>query len=397
VATAWRNRIVGLGEESPEQLVANPLNWRTHPAAQRDALRGSLGTVGWVQQVMVNKRTGNVVDGHARVEEAISRHEATVPVLYVDLEPDEERLVLASLDPIAAMAQRDDERLRDLLDSLETKEPKVGLTDPDDAPDLGEGSNIQRGDLFALGDHRLMCGDSTDKADVARLLDGGEADLLWTDPPYGVAYQTKLSLEDAVARRRRTDGLEVANDALSRDGTHDLLVDALKPEYLKPGGCFYVAAPSGDMELTFRLALQDAGLPLREAIVWVKDVFVMGRQDYHWRHETVMYGWRDGAAHYFSGGRKQDTVWEIARPKRSEQHPTMKPVELVERAVANSSRTGETVYDPFAGSGTTLIAAERLSRRGRGMEIDPRYLAVALERWENFTGRKAERIDGAAA
>lgn len=120
----------------------------------------------------------------------------------------------------------------------------------------------------------------------------------------------------------------------------------------------------------------------------------MGRQDYHHRHETILYGWRSGAAHYFNGGRKQDTVWEIPRPKRSEQHPTMKPVELVERAIENSSRPGEIVYDPFAGSGTTIIAAEQLRRRVRAMDIDPRYVAVAIERWENFTGQKAEKADG---
>ena len=147
------------------------------------------------------------------------------------------------------------------------------------------------------------------------------------------------------------------------------------------------------MESVFRRALDEAGLHLRQQLVWVKDVFVMGRQDYHWRHETVLYGWADGAAHFFGGGRSQDTVWEIPRPKRSEEHPTMKPVELVVRALENSSRPGETVYDPFAGSGTTLIAAEQTGRRGYAMELDPRYAQVAIERWESFTGRSAERVD----
>lgn len=401
---AWRNRITGSGEEAPDQLVANPKNWRTHPGRQRDALRGSLATVGWVQQILVNQRTGHVVDGHARVEEALSKGETSVPVLYVDLEPDEEALVLATLDPIAAMAVADDDKLRDLLaevvvddaglrallGDLVVPEPKVGLTDPDDAPDLGEGSNIKRGDLFVLGDHRLMCGDATSARDVERLFDGEIADIIWTDPPYGVEYQAKLSKEEAVARRRRTDGLEISNDG--PDVTRDLVAKALRTSPLRAGGAFYVASPSGDMETIFRQAIADADFQLRQQIVWVKDVFVMGRQDYHWRHESVLYGWRDGAAHYWSGGRTQDTVWDIPRPKRSEQHPTMKPVELVSRALGNSSRPKDAVYDPFSGSGTTIIAAEQLGRRAFGMDIDPRYVAVAIERWERFTGQKAEQV-----
>jgi hypothetical protein len=201
MTTAWRNRIVGTGDEAPDQLVANPANWRTHPGPQRDALRGSLAEVGWVQQVMVNRRTGFVVDGHARVEEALTRNEPTVPVLYVDLDPEEEALVLATLDPIGAMATRDDARLEGLLSGLVVDDagllalladlaplkPAVGLTDPDDVPPLSDESGIKAGDLFALGDHRLMCGDSLDADHVTRLLGGGMPTLLVTDPPYGVS------------------------------------------------------------------------------------------------------------------------------------------------------------------------------------------------------------------
>jgi hypothetical protein len=186
LSAAWRNRIVGTGEVAPDQLLANPANWRTHPGPQRDALRGSLQTVGWVQQVMVNRRTGFVVDGHARVEEAITRHETSVPVLYVDLSPEEEALVLATLDPIGAMASADEAKLEELLsqlneqtpglqallDSLAPLKPTVGRTDPDDAPPL-EPTGIKAGDLFALGDHRLLCGDAAKADDLARLLGGG--------------------------------------------------------------------------------------------------------------------------------------------------------------------------------------------------------------------------------
>ena len=206
MATApWRNRIAGTGDEDPTQLLANPRNWRTHPKEQREALRGALSEVGWVQQVLVNKQTGHVVDGHARVEEAITRGEPTVPVLYVDLTPDEEGVVLASLDPIGAMAARDDERLtallaelhvddaglQALLDEIAPLKPVVGLTDPDDAPDLGEEANVNAGDVFALGDHRLMCGDAAKAADLGRLMTGGRADCLWTDRPMAWAMSAR--------------------------------------------------------------------------------------------------------------------------------------------------------------------------------------------------------------
>src|SRR5450759_5344851 len=199
--TPWRSRIVGMEDVAPDQLTAHPLNWREHPGPQRDALRGSLSEVGWVQNVIVSKRTGHVVDGHARVEEALSRHEATVPVLYVDLSPDEEALVLATLDPIGAMATADTEKLEELLagitvddagllallGDLAGNDPKAGLTDPDDVPEPSEEPYVKTGELWILGDHRLLCGDATNPEDVARLLDGAAPTLLATDPPYGVS------------------------------------------------------------------------------------------------------------------------------------------------------------------------------------------------------------------
>jgi hypothetical protein len=195
---AWRNRISGSGEEAPDQLLANPKNWRLHGAAQRNALRGALDTIGWVQQVMVNRRTGFVVDGHARVEEAISRGEPTVPVLYVDLSPEEEALVLATLDPISAMADRDTAKLEDLLAGVTVDDaglrrlladlaPRKGLTDPDDVPEPSAEPYVNPGDLWQLGDHRLLCGDATNAEDVVHLLDGAVPTLLATDPPYGVS------------------------------------------------------------------------------------------------------------------------------------------------------------------------------------------------------------------
>jgi DNA modification methylase len=202
-----------------------------------------------------------------------------------------------------------------------------------------------------------------------------------------------LSTEEAVARHRRTDGLEITND--EPDDIPGLLAAAFANAPLKPGGAYYVASPSsGDVLPAFYATLAAAGMPVRQQLIWVKDVFVMGRHDYHYRHEPILYGWKEGAGHLFTGGRGQDTVWEIPRPRRSEEHPVMKPVELVARALRNSCRTRDVVYEPFAGSGTTIIAAEQTGRRCVAIEIDPRYAQVAVERWEAFTGMTAVKVDG---
>lgn len=242
----WRNRILGSGEEAPDQLVANPKNWRTHPAAQRNALRGALDTVGWVQQVIVNQRTGNVVDGHARIEEAISRNEPVVPVLYVDLSEEEEVLVLTTLDPIGAMATTDEARLNELI--AEVSVDDAGLerllqnlgsrkplnADPDAVPDVPQATDVRPDDLFALGGHRLLCGDSTDPAAVARLLGGSAPRLLNTDPPYGVQLDPTwrdgmYNARVAVSARLRADAVAEATRPES-DGSDALLQARIKRE-----------------------------------------------------------------------------------------------------------------------------------------------------------------------
>ncbi len=399
MTVAWRNRIVGSGDEDPTQLLANPKNWRTHPAGQRDALRGSLSEVGWVQQVLVNRTTGHVVDGHARVEEAITRAEPTVPVLYVELDPEEEALVLASLDPIGAMAQRDDERLtallaelhvddaglQALLDELSPPVPVVGLTDPDDVPDLGEESNVKPGDLFALGDHRLMCGDSTKADDVARLMDGAEPFMCVTDPPYGVNY-------DPAWRN-----VEAAKGNLAYAASRIGPVQNAPPPpgagagALPPAFAIYPGPPGGPTSLVHAKALQDSGFALRMQIIWAKSNFPIGRGDYHVRHEPCWYAVREGRPSHRTDDRTQTTLWEVNLDKNVEGgHSTQKPVECMARAIRNHDATE--VYDPFLGSGTTIIAAEQLGRRCYAMEIDPRYVAVAIKRWEDFTGKTAERL-----
>jgi site-specific DNA-methyltransferase (adenine-specific) len=295
---------------------------------------------------------------------------------------------------LVAELHAQDAEMEAWLDLQRKNTPKTGLTSPDDIPEILVDPGVKTGDLFALGDHRLLCGDSTKPKDVARLMDGAIADIIWTDPPYGVGYQSteKLLTGDKYASHRRKDGKTLSNDDLTAEQTRQLVTESLRLAPLKPGGVFYVCSPSGDLELQFRLALIDAGMPLRQQVVWAKDRFVFGRQDYQWRHETVLYGWKDGAAHYFIDDRTQDTVWEIPRPARSEEHPTMKPVELVVRSLNNSSLPGQVVYEPFDGSGTTIIASEQLGRRCYAIEIDPKYVSVAIERWQNFSGGKAVNL-----
>jgi DNA modification methylase len=256
--------------------------------------------------------------------------------------------------------------------------------DPDAVPELPPQAEVyvQPGDLWALGRHHLLVDDATDPAAVARLTGNNPVDEIFTDPPYGVDYMGGTAAH-----------LTIANDDLGAAGTRALVADALRLSPLRPGGAFYVMAPAGPLHLSFLLGLADAGLTLHQTLIWVKGSFVLGHGDYHYRHEPILYGWRDGGPHLFRGDRTQDSVWEIPRPARSELHPTMKPVELVERAIRNSSMPGERVLDMFAGSGTTLIAAERAERVCLAMELDPRYAQVAIERWSSFSGQTPRNVD----
>jgi DNA modification methylase len=255
--------------------------------------------------------------------------------------------------------------------------------DPDDEPPLPEPADlyVAPGDLWALGRHRLLCADATDPAATARLFGGDRVDLIWTDPPYSVGYKGKTAA-----------ALTIANDDLGIEGTRALVGAALSLVPLRAGGAFYLASPAGPAHIAVLLALADAGLSVHQTLIWVKDILVLGHSDYHYRHEPIIYGWRSGAAHTFRGDRRGDSVWEIPRPARSQDHPTTKPVELVERAIRNSCAPGDTVSDPFVGSGTTIIAAELADRRCLAIEIDPRYAQVAIERWQSFTGAKATRL-----
>ena len=436
-AAPWRNRIVGAGEESPADLVANPKNWRLHPPDQQRALAGQMNEVGWVAQVLVNRRTGRLVDGHLRVELALARNEPSVPVTYVDLSEEEEALVLASLDPLAAMATADaaklealladitpsDDALARMLDELAHRSGvrATGHTDPDAVPPVPDAADVyvRSGELWILGDHRLLCGDATDPDAVARLLDGAAPTLLATDPPYGVSLDPtwrdgvynalapaeqpymridgpvdeEIATSAPVARHGRTSGHR--NTTLSGDTRVDwseafALVPSLTAGYVWHAGVHAAEVAAGLERIGFEIVAQ---------VIWDKTLFAMGRSWYHWSHEPCWVVRKPGAKVPFLGERNQATIWRAPSPKmimagskeEKYDHPAQKPVVLYEAPIANHLRSGDAVYDPFLGSGTCLIAAERLDRRCYAVEIEPRYAQIAIERWQAFTGKEAVR------
>jgi len=364
--------------------------------AEYDKLARVIDEFDLVEPLVWNERSGNLVGGHQRLKVLTARGDTEVQVSVVNLSEEQEKALNIALNKIGG--DWDEEKLAALLAELESSGLEMSLTgfsdaeiaqlflgtgipeaiEEDEVPDLPEEPVTRRGDLWLLGNHRLLCGDATNPADVKRVMDGAIADIVFTDPPYGVDYVGKTK-----------DALTIQNDNLGFEGTRSLVADALRVAIgsLAAGAPFYICSPAGDMELAFRLALIDAGLQLRQQLVWVKDQFVLGRQDYHWRHEAILYGWKQGAAHPFGGGRTQDTVWEIDRPRRSAEHSTTKPVAVVARALANSSLPGQIVLDPFLGSGTTLVAAERLGRRCFGLDVDARYCDVIVARFEALGGK----------
>lgn len=271
---------------------------------------------------------------------------------------------------------------------LEMNSLKVaGKTDDDAVPAAAENPTAKYGEVYQLGQHRLMCGDATKKEDVDTLMADDKADMIFTDPPWNVAIG-----QDSNPRHRQRTGMK--NDQLSDEEYKEMLKGFLvcaKP-YLR--GDIYCVLGNEQMPL-FDAIIRSMNYHWSSIIVWVKDIFVLGRSKYHRRYEPIWYGWLADIKSSYAGDRKQDDVWEISRPKRSNEHPTMKPVELCCRAIINSSRTGGIVLDMFGGAGSTLIACEKLGRQCRMMEIDPVYIDVIIKRWEEYTGKKAELLKGA--
>lgn len=269
--------------------------------------------------------------------------------------------------------------------NFDTEEPDETEGD-DECPEVSDEEPVsQLGEIYQLGDSLLMCGDSTKEEDVARLMGGIQTDLVITDPPYNVALGMGGSVDDARKRHRRTDGLVIMNDKMGENEFYEFLLKIYSniKTFSKSGASFYIWHADNE-GLNFRKALIDAGLTLRQTLIWNKNTITLGRQDYQRKHEPCLYGWIDGASHSWFSDRKQSTVIDCKRPTKSELHPTMKPVELFEYQISNSSKSGDIVLDLFGGSGTTLIACEKLNRKARLMELDPHYCDVIRKRYTQW-------------
>ncbi len=375
-----------------------------------EVVRDSLRVNGQYKPIVVQQSTGYVLAGNHTLRAARAEEWPTILTTFVECDDDTARRINLVDNRSNDLASYDDQALADMLGELGGEYEGTGFDqdsmdallaslgpggyggrDKDAVPPVPVVPITRPGDIITLGEHRVMCGSALDPEARAMLLRQQPADLVLTDPPYTVSYEEDLS--PIQAKYRRQDGKKVTGDALDGAEADAFVSEAMVAvrAVLKAGGVFYVFAPPGVDELRFRLALRDAPLVIRQVILWVKDEFVFGRQDYHWRHESMLYGWREGAGHFFVGDFTQHTLWDCERPKASKEHPTMKPVELMERAVTNSSRPGEHVVDLFGGSGSTLIACTTQGRRCSMMELDPGYCDVIVDRWEKFTGERAQR------
>jgi len=388
------------------ELSLDPRNARKHSQRNLDAIAASLLKFGQRKPLVVHR--GVVLAGNGTLEAARSIGWTEIDVAEVpdDWDNDTAKAYALADNRTAELAEWDEselaKQLLELVDQdwdiaeLGFEMPQVIETEPideDDVPEAPAEPRTKLGDVWQLGKHRLVCGDSTDVTVLDKLLQGEKVDLVWTDPPYGVAIAQATSEADRKARKLRTDGLTIENDDLNLEQLTDFLRQAFNAIYsvTKPGAVWYVAAPSGNLFLSFAVPLHELEV-WRHTIIWVKDISVLGRSDYHYKHEAIFYGWTPGAAHQTPPDRKQNSVWEFPKPRVNKEHPTMKPVELVEKAVQNSSLADQIVLDSFGGSGTTLIACEKTKRQARIIELDPKYCDVIVTRWENLTGLKAELV-----
>lgn len=425
-------------------------NSRTHSDEQIEQIIASIKEFGFTNPVLIDKNN-TIIAGHGRVVAATKMGLQEVPCLRLDgLTKEQIKAYVIADNKLAENAGWDKELLRleiselklsgynmDLLgfdrsevtDMIKYIDHNPGEKDPDEVPDLPSDPIAKPGNLWQLGNHRLFCGDSTRKESALALLGSGKADLVFTDPPYNVDYKGGSKAK-----------LSIKNDKLSPEQFYRLLFDAFKvaASVVEPGSPIYVCYAAMET-INFSNALINAGWLVKSSLVWVKNHFQMGRQDYHWRHEPFLYGWKAGGAHKWHGNRKQSTVmeempglvitevddgikldfsdgirsvqlqvpsydvlsavdafdttiWKIDKPTRNAEHPTMKPVELPRRAIENSTKNGGIVFDQFLGSGTTMIACEMIGRVCYGIELDPVYCDVIVKRWEDFTGKKAELI-----
>lgn len=389
-----------------ETLTLDPANVRRHPAKNLDSIKASLTRFGQQRPVLVNAK-GIIIAGNGTVMAAKALGWDHINIVRTELEGSEATAYAIADNRTAELAEWDEEALAQQLAALQIEDEELakaaGFTDAeiqalegatvevqeDEVPEPPADPITKPGDLWLLGDHRLLCGDSTKAEDVARLMDGTKADLWLTDPPYGVAY------ESAGRRGKNNQHEEIQNDARPLDEMAKFWEQAATLAYAScrdSSSYYWFACQGGDqMMMMMMMSISRAKWRVRHELIWVKDQMVFGRCDYHYKHEPILYGWKQDGTHKWNADRKQVSVLEFDRPKRSDEHPTMKPVELVAYLLGNNTIRGDYVLDTFCGSGTTLIAAEQLGRKCYGMEISPAYCDVIVKRWETLTGKKAQR------
>ncbi|WP_054075418.1 site-specific DNA-methyltransferase [Comamonas testosteroni] len=393
-----------------EALIPYVRNPRTHSEAQIAQIAASIAEFGFTNPILVGS-DGIVVAGHGRLAAAKKLGLENVPVLVLGhLTSTQRRALVIADNRIAENAGWDEAMLRIELEALQLEgfdlditgfdadalaeliagdEPdNEGHTEEDAVPEVSETPISRPGDVWVMGQHRLLCGDSTVAESYDRVLDGEPVDMVFTDPPYNVNYAN--SAKDKMRGKDRA----ILNDNLG-DGFYDFLLAALTPTVQHCRGGIYVAMSSSELDV-LQAAFRAAGGKWSTFIIWAKNTFTLGRADYQRQYEPILYGWPEGAQRHWCGDRDQGDVWNINKPAKNDLHPTMKPVELVERAIRNSSQPGKVVLDPFGGSGTTLIAAHKAGRQARLIELDAKYCDVIVRRWQEWCGGQAVRqVDGA--
>ena len=388
-----------------KRLIPYIRNARTHSEEQVAQVAASIKEFGWTSPILVGA-DGVIIAGHARLLAARKLGMTEVPVIVLAHLSETQRRALVIADNQLAIAGSgwNEEMLRVELESLQAdgfnldivgfsddemvtllqgpEETNAGLTDEDAVPETPETAVTVVGDVWLLGQHRLHCGDSTQMEAVEKVMAGGLADLTFCDPPYNVNYGATMK-----DKLRGTSNRKIANDNLG-DDFEQFLRDSCTNLLAVTKGATYICMSSSELH-TLQKAFRDAGGHWSTFVIWAKNTFTMGRSDYQRQYEPILYGWKEGTDHFWCGARDQGDVWFIKKPHVNDLHPTMKPVELVERAIRNSSKSRDTVLDPFGGSGTTLIACEKSGRQARVIELDPKYCDTIIRRYQEFSGKQA--------
>ena len=390
-----------------DQLVPYRKNARTHSEEQIAQIAASIQEFGWTNPILVSPDY-LVIAGHARLAAAKRLRLTEVPVIVLGHLTEAQRRALVIADnQLALNAGWDEDLLRVELRALQAEDfdldlvgfgeielaellandgDYAGHTDEDAVPETPETAVSAPGDLWLLGDHRIYCGDATQLEAIQKVMDGGLADMVFCDPPYGVAYGSSAPTQREREKRR------IVNDDLGDAAFGEFLRKASANLLSVTKGAVYICMSSSELH-TLQKAFTAAGGHWSTFVIWAKDRFTLGRSDYQRQYEPMLYGWREGTDHFWCGARDQGDVWFVNKPQANVLHPTQKPVELVERAIRNSSKSRDTVLDAFGGSGTTLIACEKHGRQARLVELEPKYVDVVVRRWEQYTERKAALAD----